>query len=321
VKALPQFRFAVIGAGTMGTNIALIFAARGHRVVVMDASPGQAKKSARTLAANAETLEAHGLLDAAPAAAVCAQVGWSSSLAEAVCQADWIVEAITEDLDAKQQLFRAIESHCGEQAVIWSNTSTFMPTALCADMRHPERMLVAHFWNPAHLIPLVEVVPHPRTQADVVARTQALLESCGKRPVILKREVPGFVGNRLAFALQREAMDLVQSGVVSADQVDAIVRTGFGRRIAETGIFGTADLGGLDVYLSICRLLFPHLSSQVAPPPLLEDLVRAGRLGMKTGAGWSTYDVDSQAIIVKKLAGELIRYAIRDRGQGEAGLA
>lgn len=303
---------ALLGAGTMGTNIALDFAAHGFTVKLTDSIAAQLEKSRELARANAAILEKHGLLREA-AGEVLARIENVPKLAEAVAGAELVVEAVPERLELKRQVFAELEKLCGHDTILASNTSTFMPSMLAEGLRHPERLLVAHYWNPAHLLPLVELVPHPRTAPEVLERVRALLLQCGKRPIVLKKEVLGFIGNRLAFALQREAMDLVAKGVASPEDIDAVASTSFGRRIPVSGVFGTADLGGLDVYAAICDSIFPDLCADKGAPAALKALVARGRLGAKTGAGWRDYTAEEIATLREALSAELIRQAKRDR--------
>ncbi|MBI3831732.1 MAG: 3-hydroxyacyl-CoA dehydrogenase family protein [Planctomycetes bacterium] len=309
---MPIQKIAVVGAGLMGTNIALDFAAAGFEVAVTDARPEALATSRETARANAEALAANRLLRE-PAAAVLARIRYREQLVEALRAADLVLEAIAENLDLKRGLFAELEQLAPPQAILASNTSSLMPSLLAANLARPERFLVAHYWNPAHLLPLVELVPSPSTSKEVLEAVRELLTRIGKRPVILRKEVPGFIGNRLAFALQREAMALVAHGVATPEEIDAVARLSFGRRVPATGIFQTADLGGLDVYLAICASLFPNLACDIEPLAALRERVAQGKLGLKTGAGWFSYSPEEAAALRAKLNAELLRRAQDDR--------
>jgi 3-hydroxybutyryl-CoA dehydrogenase len=309
---MPIRNIAVVGAGLMGTNIALDFAAAGFEVAVTDARPEALDVSRETARVNTEALAANGLLRDS-VATVLARLKYRKQLGETVRSADLILEAIAEKLDLKRTLFAELEKLVPPHAILASNTSSFMPSLLAANLARPERFLVAHYWNPAHLLPLVELVPSPKTSAETLEAVRALLAGLGKRPVVLKKEVPGFVGNRLAFALQREAMSLAAQGVATPEEIDAVARLSFGRRVPVSGVFQTADIGGLDVYLAICASLFPNLASDTEPPAALQEKVAQGRLGLKTGAGWSSYTPEEAAALRARLNAELIRRAQDDR--------
>lgn len=309
---------AIVGAGTMGANIALNFAAHGHAVRLHDSEEAALDRAKAIMRGNAELLRRHGLLQETEAA-VLARITGETKLEAAVESVGLVIEAVPERVQLKQQLFRHLDKLCAPETILASNSSTFVPSQLSLGLVHPERkarLLVMHYWNPAHLMPLVEIVPHPETAPDVVESTRALLLQCGKTPVVVRKEIAGFIGNRLAFALQREAMDLVARGVASPEDIDAVARASFGRRLPTTGIFGTADLGGLDVYLEVCRSIFPDLCADGSPPAALERLVKEGNLGMKTGTGWKRYAPEEMAAIREELGAELIRQLKRDAEGG-----
>jgi 3-hydroxybutyryl-CoA dehydrogenase len=303
---------SIIGAGTMGANIALDFAAHGLKVRLTDNQDLQLEKARSLTRFNAKHLMRRGLLSE-PVASVLARIDCVSRIDDAVDGAEVVIEAVPEDLRLKRRVLADLEGRCPRRTILASNTSTFMPSLLAAELRYPERMLVTHYWNPAHLMPLVEVVPHTGTAPTVLRWVKALLQRCGKRPLLLRKEVPGFIGNRLAFALQREAMDLVAKGVASPAEIDVVASSSFGRRIPVSGIFGTADLGGLDVYLAICKSIFPDLCTDKGPPAALLKLVKQGRLGVKSGAGWSRYTAGQVQALREDLIEELVRQAKRDR--------
>lgn len=302
---------SIIGAGTMGANIALDFATHGFSVRLTDTRASQLDLAREMVATNVRLLEQEGLLTSR--AIRPDSISYVADLDEAVRDAVLILEAVSEDLPLKQRIFAELEKKCPPDIIFASNTSTFIPSALAAGLQHPERVVVMHYWNPAHLIPLVEVVPHAGTLPAVLARVKELLEACGKRPVVLTSEVAGFIGNRLAFALQREAMELVARGVATPEAIDDVVRLGFGRRIPVSGVFGTADLGGLDVYRAVCGSVFPDLCNDQGVPDALARLVEQGRLGVKTGAGWSTYTERQAQELRLAVAKELIRHARIDQ--------
>jgi 3-hydroxyacyl-CoA dehydrogenase len=305
----------IIGAGTMGANIALNFAAHGVRVKLTDVREEQLEKARAAIRKNAEMLREHGLLDRA-ADDVLTGIVCETNLDVALEDADLVIEAVPENLQLKLRIVMELDRKCAPGVILASNTSTFVPSKLAVGFLNParaEQLVVMHYWNPAHLIPLVEVVPHPRTQPEVLERVKTLLDRCEKKAVVLRKELPGFIGNRLAFALQREAMSLVANGVAAPEDIDTVASASFGRRIPVTGIFGTADLGGLDVYLAVCRSIFPELCRDDNAPPALQRLVEQGKLGIKSGEGWSKYDAKRIAALQTVLTAELVHQAKRDQ--------
>lgn len=308
-------RVTVIGAGTMGANIALSFAAHGFGVCLCDVSDAQLDKARAVITKHAGMMRDHGMRSGS-AEELFSRIDFTTQMDVSVDGVDLVIEAVRENLQLKLQIFTKLDRLCAPEVVLASTTSTFVPTALAAGLMNPDRkgrFLVMHYWNPAHLIPLVEVVPHPETKLEVLEFARALLVQCDMLPVLLRKEIPGFIGNRLAFALQREAMSLIASGVVTAEDIDMVVTSGFGRRVPVTGIFGTADLGGLDVYLAICRQLFPDLSNDTNPPAILARQVDQGKLGVKTGEGWKKYSPEQVSLLYETLTKELVHQARQDR--------
>ena len=297
----------------MGANIALDFAAHGFDVRLTDCDSLQLGKGRDLVGSNAKLMKRSGLLSER-VASLLARISYVDNIRDAVDKASLVVESVPEQLELKRQVLADIEGWCPRQAVLASNTSTFVPSLLAADLRHPKRMLIMHYWNPAHLIPLVEVVPHPQTARGVLKHVRSVLRRCGKEPVVLRKEVAGFIGNRLAFAMQREAMDLVARGIATPAEIDLVASSSFGRRIPVSGIFATADLGGLDVYLAICESIFPDLCVSGKIPIALSQLVEQGRMGVKSGHGWSQYAPTRALALKNSVADELIRHAKRDKG-------
>lgn len=302
---------AVIGAGLMGTNIALDFARAGLSVRITESNLLQVERSRATLRSNAAQLAAAGLMEASPVA-VAERVEYRSSVEEAIPIADLVIEAVSEDLALKQRLFRELDQLSPPHAILASNTSSLMPSLLAEVTRRPEQVIVTHYWNPAHLIPLVELVPSPTTSAETVETLQALYLEIGKKPAVVRKECLGFIGNRLQFAMLREAMSLIESGVATPEDIDTVVRYSFGRRLPVTGLFRTADLAGLDTLHSICGILFPDLSDAKVPGPSITEHVARGRFGTKAEAGWYDYTPEEVAELRTRLFEALIRQARED---------
>jgi 3-hydroxybutyryl-CoA dehydrogenase len=204
-----------------------------------------------------------------------------------------VVEAAPEDVGIKQELFRGLEDRTGADRIFCTNTSAISIDELAGCLVHPERFVGTHFWNPAHLIPLVEIIPGGATSEAAVERIVALMRQIGQKPVRINRNIPGFVGNRLQHALQREALALVEKGVVSPGDLDEIVRYSFGLRMPLMGPFERADLGGLDVTLRVHEYLLPYLDRRTEPAGLLREMVDKGRLGLKTGHGFYPWKQES----------------------------
>lgn len=210
----------------------------------------------------------------------------AQTIRSAVTDAEWVVESVAEALEPKLTVLAEIERHAPADAVISSNTSTFMPSTLSAALGKPERFLNTHFFRPADAVPLVEVIPSRVTEPSVASRVHGWLTELGKRPITLGQEIPGFVANRLQAAILREAIHLLDAGVASVEEIDAVVQHSIGQRWSVAGPFMIADLGGLDVFRAVCANVFPSLSNMRDVPGTLDRMVNEGRLGAKSGDGF-----------------------------------
>jgi len=282
-------RGAVIGAGIMGAGIAQVLAMAQVKVRLYDTSAAQRAAAEERIADNLNLLVAHGLLTAEEAQQALGQVTMAESLPAAVDDAELVVEAIPERLDWKLALYEEIEALLPADTIIASNTSTFPIEALSRRLAHPQRFIITHFFNPAELVPLVEIITGEETAEPIVATTLALLKRAGKKPVRLQKDIPGFVANRLQAALLREALFLIQEGVVGPAELDTVVSSGIGFRWAFLGPLEIADFGGLDTWKYVTENLFPLLDRTTAAPPALTERVADGKLGIKTGEGFYRY--------------------------------
>ena len=288
---------AVIGAGLMGAGIALVFAAAGHPVALFDALEGA---RATALPRICDNLRAVGLDPGAADA-----INLHAQLAKAVADADFVIEAAPEDLALKQALFIEIEDAARPTAILASNTSVIPITAIMARLRDKSRALGTHWWNPPYLVPLVEVIRTVDTSDAVIGATLKLLVSVGKTAVEVKKDVPGFIGNRLQHALWREAVSLVADGVCDAKTVDDVVKASFGARLAVLGPLENADLVGTDLTRSIHNYVLPALDRSTAASPYLDRLVETGRLGFKSGEGFRSWSPQQQAALRERVTNHL----------------
>ncbi|HWG06045.1 MAG TPA: 3-hydroxyacyl-CoA dehydrogenase family protein [Beijerinckiaceae bacterium] len=282
-------RIALLGAGLMGHGIAQVFAQNGHDVRIYDVDLAARAGVKDRIRANLRILgQDEGCVD---------RVTPAATIAEAVGAAEFIIEAVVEDLAAKQNLFTEVENHAPADAILASNTSVIPITQIMSGLRDGSRALGTHWWNPPFLVPLVEVIRTADSSDRAVEKTTALLTSVGKQPAEVKKDVPGFVGNRLQHALWREAISLVENGICDAETVDTVVKASFGRRLAVLGPLENADLIGTDLTLAIHRTVLPAIDHTAAALPYLEALVAQGRLGMKSGEGFRTWNPDEQAAL------------------------
>lgn len=263
-------RGVVIGAGTMGANLARLMLRNGMAVTVLDIDSSALARCRQAL--HSET----GSGKQPRFVSDWAQVG--------ACEV--VVESVTEDLTLKQRVLKEAERHVGDATLILTNTSGLSIDELAEGLTHPARFMGAHFFNPADLIPSVEVVPGRSTSDACVERASEWLRQLGKRPAVLRHCVPGFVANRLQHALMRECLALLEQGVIDAEALDDLVRYSIGIRLAINGPLRQRDLNGLDTHLNIARYLYDDLENRTTPGPLLESLVEEGRLGRKSGRGF-----------------------------------
>lgn len=294
-------RIAVIGAGLMGHGIAQVFAQAGHDVAIHDQS-AQALATVRDRVA--QNLRVMGL---PPDAA--ARIKLCDHLEDAVSDVEVVFEAAFEDLAVKRGVFTRIEESAPPGALVATNTSVMTIGDVTALSSTRERMLGTHWWNPPHLIPLVEVVQGECTDPQAVERMLALLREVGKSPVHVRRDVPGFVGNRLQHALWREALALVDEGVCDPETVDQVVKTSFGLRLSMLGPIENADLVGLDLTRAIHAYLLPHLSRAETPSRTMDEHIEKGELGMKTGQGMREWPPGTADAVRSALSAHLVALA------------
>ncbi|MFM0357178.1 3-hydroxyacyl-CoA dehydrogenase family protein [Paraburkholderia nemoris] len=279
----------VVGTGLMGVGIATQSALHGHRTIVHDVDPARLASVAPKAEAVLDELIDAGRIDHAAKQAALARIETHAQL-DVMASAQFVIEAIPEVLELKHRLYAALAELMADDAILASNTSGFPPDQLVAPLRAKERFLIAHFWNPPHMIPLVEVVPGTATAPEVTERTAALMSAIGMEPVVLAKAIPGFVGNRLQFAVLREALNIVRSGAATPDVVDRVMKASLGRRWGIVGPLEGADMGGLDTFLDISTHLMPELAKDEDVLDLLRAQVNAGRVGVRSGAGFYEWD-------------------------------
>ena len=293
-------RAAVIGAGLMGRRIAGVMARAGIEVVLADADPGVAEAGAEVAREMASTTLG-SVMSPDPGA-----ITWTADLDAAVSEAQFVTEAVIEDVDIKRALMARLGA-AAPAAILASNTSVLPISAIAAATPDPQRVVGTHWWNPPDLIPIVEVVRGASTSDATMDRTFALMTRLGKLPVRVERDVPGFVGNRLQHALWREAIALVAEGVCDAQTVDLVVRNTIGLRLAQMGPIENADYVGLDLTLAIHRAVIPALNADRDAHPHLAQLVAEGNLGAKTGQGFRTWQPGDRDLAATHLAQHIQR--------------
>jgi 3-hydroxybutyryl-CoA dehydrogenase len=293
-------KIAILGAGTMGHGIGQCFAVKGWKVTIHDLRREVLKTVPTRIRANLELFTEAGWVSAEAAESALKNIILTEDLTSAVQGAGLIIETISEKLDLKRSLFAELESLLGPETILCTNTSALSISAIGRDLKHPERFLGTHFWNPPHILPCVEVIMGGATSDKVFEQVVALLADLGKEPIRVLKDVPGFVGNRMQHALQREAMHLVDRGIAAPEEVDKVVKFGFGLRLALMGPLERSDWGGLDITWQVQKYLLPFLCHDTDPSKALTEKVAAGQLGVKSGQGWFGWPEEKKARAIRE---------------------
>ncbi|WP_028551144.1 3-hydroxyacyl-CoA dehydrogenase NAD-binding domain-containing protein [Paenibacillus sp. UNC451MF] len=294
---------SIIGAGTMGSGIAQLLASRNVNVLLVDQNEDALQ---RALGRIREQL--HSLQEDVDQ--VISRIQLSTDIQSV--QDSWlIIEAVPENLSLKQHIFKQLESVCSSEAILATNTSGLPVSDIAAALNYPGRLIGMHFFMPAHVVPLVEVIKGTATEAHTAEKVMEFLKQMGKKPVLVHKELPGFIGNRIQHALAREAISLLEKGVASAEDIDTVVRYSLGIRLLFTGPLEQRDWNGLDVHCHIASYLYEDLENRTEPSPLLTNKVEQGNLGVKTGKGfydWQDKDVPSISQNKNRQLLELIKW-------------
>jgi 3-hydroxyacyl-CoA dehydrogenase len=294
-------KVAVVGTGTMGPGMGAVLERAGVDVVLYDVSEEQLEKARPGVELARSVLDRLGGDGASGA-----ELRFESDLAAALDGVDMVVEAVPEKLELKQQVFADFEEHVAPDTILASNTSGIPITKIAEHLQHPERVIGTHWSNPPHLIPMIEIIPGKRTSADVTTATQELVRQIGYYPCTLKKEVPGFVENRVLYAIMRECLALVDEGVVDAEELDLNVKWGIGYKLAVVPPMALLDMAGLDIYNAVASYLNQDLSDEKGVSSTITDRVDQGKLGIKTGGGLFDYDADRAAQLQKERAAALV---------------
>ncbi len=283
---------SIIGAGFIGPGIAQIFAARDYHVCLLDIKEEILQKAIESIRSNLSMMAQKGLAPESEIDKVVSRIKTTTDMAEAASAAQLVIEAVTENLELKQKVFQDLDRLCSPEAILATNTSVISVTEIAAKANRRERILGTHFWNPPYIIPLVEVVKGKDTSEETLETTYQFLKNAGKHPVKCLKDVPGFIANRLQHALWREAISIVEHGIADAATVDEAIKNSFAIRLPVLGPIETADMVGLDLTLSVHDYVLKYLESSPRPSPLLEEKVKKGELGFKTGKGFNTWSAE-----------------------------
>jgi 3-hydroxyacyl-CoA dehydrogenase len=283
---------SVLGAGIMGHGIAQTFLMSGYPVSLYDIKESILDNARAHIAKNLELFHENGLLEKGSIGPALNRLTTTTELRTAVQDGDVIVEAVSENLELKRDLFRQVESFCREDAILASNTSTLTMTDIGARVKRKERLVITHWFNPPHIVPTVEVVKGEKTSDETVETVVQLLTQVKKLPVKINRDIPGFLVNRIQAAMAREVIDLYENGIASASDIDKAIKGSIGFRLASIGMLLTMDLGGLDIWEKVCENLLPEIQSSTATPRPLKSLLSEGHFGIKSGKGFYDYTLD-----------------------------
>ncbi|MCF8040795.1 MAG: hypothetical protein K9K65_09885 [Desulfarculaceae bacterium] len=297
----------VLGAGLMGHGIAQLLAVGGCRVRLFDENSQVLATAFGRMADNLQVFLGLGMITPGEIDQALARITLADDLAGLCRDQDLVIEAVSENLEIKRKVFASLEALTTPQCILASNTSAISIGKIAQGLARPGRVVGAHFWNPPHVVPCVEVIRGPQTEDAVMEAVFALLRRVGKRPVRVQKDVPGFVGNRMQHALWREAIALVQEGIASAEDVDEVVRYSFGLRLAFLGPLATADLAGLDLTYEVHKDLFPHLDRSTEPSPLLTEKIEQGELGAKSGQGFHKWTPEKLRQVISRRDEVLLR--------------
>ena len=291
---------AVIGMGTMGPGIAARLARGGHSVAAQDSRGSALDKAREMLPVVAGTLDALEIDDQG------GTVSFAKSLGDAVADAELIIENIPENADQKAALYGEIGPLAPPDAIVATDTSGISITSLQSHIANPERFVGMHWSNPPHIIPMIEVIAGERTAPGVADTVAGLIRDLGLVPVVVKRDMPGFVENRVLYALLRECVDLVEKGAIEPEDLDTCVRWGIGYKLSVVGPMRLLDMAGLDIYSSVSSFLNAELCNRADVSPLIEAATTKGRLGMKSGAGMFDYTDEELKVLPRTRGAKLV---------------
>ncbi|MCL6612365.1 MAG: 3-hydroxyacyl-CoA dehydrogenase family protein [Peptococcaceae bacterium] len=304
-------KIAVIGSGLMGHGIGLTYALAGYSVALNDVSDAILDNAVDHIRHNLETFHENQLIKKEQIGETLSRISTTTDLEKAVRDADFVTEAIVEDTGAKKKLFHTLDALCPPRTILASNTSSLLISEFGSGTKREDRQVITHWFNPPHIVPVVEIVRGPKTSDETVDITYALLKKAGKFPVRVLKEIPGFLVNRVQSAAIREVWSLWEQGVASVEDIDLAIRGSFGFRLASLGPLQICDLGGLDLWYRVGQNLMKVIDRSTEPSPAVKEKVERGELGLKTGKGFYTYDSDYSKAgwdqVVKKRDREFIQ--------------
>ena len=296
----------ICGAGLMGKNIAYVMASNPeYEITLYDSKEQEPKEGIRK---STKELVDKGIITSEELEERLKRVSFTAELDHpAVKNADIVIEAVFENMEVKREIFKKLEERCSKETIFCTNSSVMSPSEISKNLKYRDRFVGTHFWNPAHLIPLVEVIKSDATRDDVAQTVMDIFESVGKKPVLCKKDVPGFIANRMQHALWREAIYIVEQGIADAKTVDDSVKYSFGLRLPQLAPLENADMVGVDLTHAIHKNVLNDLCDSHEPSPYLDKLKEEGKLGFKTGEGFQKWTKEEQ----EKVSSGLNKYLIK----------
>lgn len=293
-------KIGVIGAGIMGHNIALSFLMGKYPVTLFDVDTSILESATEKIKKNIVSFIEAGLVTEQEAGDILKQLSVSSDLNKDCADCDFVMEAATENLNLKQKIFLDLEASCSEKTIFATNTSSLTLAKIGEKIENRQRLVIAHWFNPPHIVPVVEIVRGPETNDETFNTTFDLLKRINKVPVRVNSDIPGFLINRISAAMTREILDLYDKGIASAEDIDRAVKGTIGFQFASIGPLQRLDFGGLDLWLQGLTQALPVLQNSVEPPKALEKLVSHGHTGIKSGKGFYDYKTDFSKDVLDK---------------------
>ncbi|MFX1384640.1 MAG: 3-hydroxyacyl-CoA dehydrogenase family protein [Promethearchaeota archaeon] len=303
-------RISVIGAGLMGHGIVQVFAVIGHTVRIVDSNQIALNSVKDRIRENLNIMINHGIDFGSSIEEILDHIELITDTMTACKDCDIVIEAVYENLSLKQHIFKTLDDLCSKEVILCSNTSVISITEIAKHTIHPERVIGTHFWNPPYLIPLVEVVRTEKTANWCSSRIFDILKRAGKHPVHVLKDVPGFIGNRMQHALWREAFAIIDEGICEPGAIDEVIQNGFGLRLPILGPVENADMVGLDLTLNIHDYILKYLNANTTPSTTLQDRVKEGKLGFKSGMGFLKWSESSIIESRERLMNHLIKILI-----------
>ncbi len=296
MKQYSISKVAVVGAGVMGSGIAQVFAQQGFSVIVNDLNEDILKKAKKRIENNLYLFHQEGILSRENLKEVARNLTFSSRMDE-ISGVDIVVEAISEQIKLKQALFQKLDKMFSPEVILATNTSGLSISLIASATKNPDRVVGMHWWNPPYIIPVVEIIKGEKTKKEIVEAVGELVIRLKKKPILVKKDIPGFLGNRMQYALMREAVHLLEEKVASAQDIDTMVKAGFGFKFPIIGPLETIDMAGMDIFYNVSKYLYKELDSSEKPQKLVAEKVKQEKLGMKTGEGFYNYkEIDSNKL-------------------------